>query len=119
MEFNLKRLFLFFFVYFVFSFSANAKVTGEQLINMYGNKSTKSTALIYINGAGDAIMWTSTYLEVRKNMKIMCIPNSLAQDAEGYYQIFKNQYFRNPVQSSKDVVNYTLLLGMLNTYPCN
>lgn len=119
MEFNLKKLFLLFFFYFVISFSANAVVTGEQLINWYGNKSTKTTALIYINGAGDAIMWTSTYLEVRKSMKIMCIPKTLAQDAEGYYQIFKNQYFRNPVKSSQDAVNYTLLLGMLNTYPCS
>jgi hypothetical protein len=115
----LKKLFFFLFVYFVLCFSANAVVTGEKLINWYENKNTKDIALIYINGAGDAMMWTNTYLEVMKKMSIMCIPKKLAQDAEGYYQIFKIQYFRDPVKSSKDPVNLTLLWGMINTYPCS
>ena len=73
----MKKLFFFLFVYFVLCFSANGVVTGEKLINWYENKNTKDIALIYINGAGDAMMWTSTYLEVRKKMSIMCIPKKL------------------------------------------
>ncbi len=115
----MKKILFFLFFYFVFIFSANAVVTGEKLIKMYENKNTKHIALIYINGAGDAIMWTNTFLEVKKKMSIMCIPEKLAQDAEGYYQIFKNQYFKDPVKSSKDPVNFTLLSGMINTYRCN
>ena len=87
------NILLLLFIFFT-SKNALATITAETLIDSYDNSETREDAIIYINGAGDAMMWSSVYSEIMNKKPIFCRPNKLKLDAEGYYQILKIKYLR-------------------------
>lgn len=111
------KILLLLFIFFI-SKNALATITAETLIESYDNSETREDALIYINGAGDAMMWSSVYSEIMNKKPIFCRPHKLKLDAEGYYQILKIEYFKNPKKNKTLQVNHLLIRAMVSAFPC-
>ena len=109
---------IFLLLFFCF-FSKNIfAITAGEIIEGYKNTGTRDSVLIYMNGAGDATMWSSVYSKIHFKQELFCRPGDLRLDGEGYYQILKEEYFRN-IQEHKDMSsNHLLIKAMIRKWPC-
>ena len=97
---------------------SDARSAKEVLEDYNSGGQGKNVALIFINGVGEGIMWTNAVMQAQAGFEFYCAPSGLRQNAEGYFQIFKTQYYRNEKRYKDVPPGLALVEGLINTFPC-
>lgn len=80
--------------------------------------------LIYLNGIGSGYFWSNTYLMVyRKAQPLYCQPGKLVLHGDNYKSILDAELQRSyrpktAADKATSSVDMFLLLGLINTFPC-
>lgn len=78
----------------------------------------------YLNGVGAGYSWANAYAEVGQHTAVMyCQPARLALNGDNYKQILDAKIAKSfspltPAQKREHVIEFTLLLGLIDTFPC-
>ena len=67
----------------------------DEIFELYSDKNSKFTVLIFFNGLGSGIFHANAFSEYDNNKLLYCPPEDLSMGPEDYFKIYRSEYFRN------------------------
>ena len=73
---------------------------------------------IYIAGAGVGIKWVNIIYGQQTGVKMFCMPSKLQMNGQDYENIL-NRYIADYSPAENMPIEYLLILGLMDTFPCD
>ena len=73
---------------------------------------------IYIAGAGVSIKWVNMIYGEQTGIKMFCMPGKLQMNGQDYENIL-NRYIADYSPAENMPIEYLLILGLMDTFPCD
>ena len=87
---------------------------------MYLSDKNGSSFDDYITGVGKGIFWSNISMDIKFQKRLYCSPSKLILNGINYRQILDAQIKKmNRNDDDKNYIEGVLLLGLVNTFPCN
>ena len=122
---KLPKIFLLIILFLSYGTQIHAygdKYSPDEIFELYSDKNSKFTVLIFFNGLGSGIFHTNATSEYDNNKPLYCPPGDLSMGPEDYFKIYRSEYFRNKElwdSMSIQPPGWMLLQGLITEYPCN